>query len=80
MQEILAYLSEYPDAEDTLEGVAEWWLLKQKVRHKASEVKESLSELVAQGILLEHKGKDAHIYYRINRSRYEGIKAIQQKT
>lgn len=34
MQEILAYLSEHPDAEDTLAGIAEWWLLKQKVRHK----------------------------------------------
>ncbi|MDN3515622.1 MAG: hypothetical protein NG747_14650 [Candidatus Brocadia sp.] len=80
MQEILAYLSEHPDAEDTLEGVAEWWLLKQKVRHKSREVKESLTKLVAQGLILEHKGKDSHTYYRINRSKYEEIKAIQQKT
>ncbi|MDN3514152.1 MAG: hypothetical protein NG747_07110 [Candidatus Brocadia sp.] len=79
MQEIVAYLSEHPDAGDTLEGVAEWWLLKQKVRHKTREVKKSLSELVAQGLLLEQKGQDNHIYYRINRSKYEEIKAMKQK-
>ncbi len=82
MQEILAYLSEHPDAQDTLEGIAEWWLLKHTVRHKTREVKESLSELVAQGLILEHKGKDAHLYYRINRSKYEEIKVKtkQRKT
>lgn len=79
MQEILAYLSEHPDAEDTLEGVAEWWLLKQKVRHKTREVKKSLSEMVAQGLLLEQKGQDNHIYYRINRSKYDEIKGYPTK-
>ncbi|NUO07652.1 MAG: hypothetical protein HUU08_03075 [Candidatus Brocadia sp.] len=79
MQEIVAYLSEHPDAEDTLEGVAEWWLLKQKVRHKTREVKKSLSEMVAQGLLLEQKGQDNHIYYRINRSKYDEIKGYPTK-
>ncbi len=80
MQEILAYLSEHPDAQDTLEGVAEWWLLRQKVRHKSQKVKEVLSELTTKGLILEYKGKDRHTYYRVNRSRYEEIKAMKQKT
>ncbi len=68
IQEILAYLSEQPNAQDTLEGIAEWWLLKQTVRHKTMEVKESLSELVVQGLILEQKGKNGHTYYRINQT------------
>ena len=79
MQEILAYLSVHPDAQDTLEGIAEWWLLAQRIRHKTREVKKSIAKLVAQDLILKHEGKDRHTYYRINRSKHDEIKAMQQK-
>lgn len=75
-REILAYLTEHPDAQDTLAGIAEWWLLEQKIRHKTDEVKKSLSELVDKGFIVECDGKNSHTYYRINRKKYEEIKAI----
>ena len=76
--EILAYLAEHPDAQDTVEGIAEWWLLEQKIKHTTTEVKKSLSELVDKGFIVECKGKNSHTCYRVNRSKYEEIKAISK--
>jgi len=73
--EILAYLAENPDAEDTLEGVVEWWLLEQRIKHLAARVEEALAELVAAGLVLERKGRDLRSHYRINPGRLEDISA-----
>jgi len=49
---ILAYLSEHPQAQDTLEGIVEWWLLEQQIKCRTVQVKEALAELVARGFVL----------------------------
>jgi predicted transcriptional regulator len=77
--EILAYLAEHPDAQDTLEGIMEWWLLEQEIRRETAKVKEALAELVAKGLVLERKGKGARIYYRVNRRKSKEIRTILKK-
>jgi hypothetical protein len=64
--QILRYLSTHKDAQDTVEGIAEWWLLEQRIRHVISEVKQALSELVAQGMIVERAGRDGRVHYRLN--------------
>src|SRR5256885_6475247 len=64
--DILSYLIENPTAQDTLEGIVEWWLLQQEVQRQTAAVKEALASLVAHGLLLERKGKDGRVYYRLN--------------
>ena len=73
--EILAYLAENPDAEDTLEGVVEWWLLEQRIRNRAVRVEEALAELVASGLVLERKGRDLRSHYRINPGKLAEVSA-----
>jgi len=73
---ILAYLAEHPDAQDTLEGIVEWWLLEQKIKHRTAQVKEALAELVAKGWVLERKGRDSGVHYRLNRRKYGAIRAL----
>lgn len=70
--QILAYLAAHPEAQDTLEGIVEWWLLEQQIKFQTARVKEALSELVAKGLILEKKGLDSQTHYRINqvKSRY----------
>ena len=74
--EILAYLVDHPKAQDTLEGIVEWWLLERKIEFVTASVKEALSELVGKGLILEEKGPDSQIYYRINRSKYKEIQEL----
>lgn len=62
---ILQYLHNNPDAQDTLAGIAEWWLPK-RITTQATTVKEALALLIAHELVLEVKGKDAQCHYRIN--------------
>ena len=65
-QEIMAYLIEHPDAQDTLDGILQWWLLERKIRYQMEQVREALTELVDRKWVLECKSRDSRIRYRMN--------------
>ena len=69
ISEILAYLIEHPDAQDTLDGVAQWWLLEREIRCQTRAVEEALSELVANGLLVEVKRHYSTPLYRTRRTK-----------
>jgi hypothetical protein len=71
--QILGYLGTHCDAQDTVEGIAEWWLLEQRVRHVITEVKQGLDELMVQGIVLENRGQDGHVRYRLNKRKRAAV-------
>ena len=71
--EILAYLANNPEAQDTVEGIAEWWLLAQKIERQVAKVREALAALVARDLIVERKGKDSRTYYRLNKRRTKEI-------
>lgn len=73
---ILTYLAEHTEAQDTLEGIVEWWLLEQQIKRHTAQVKEALAELATQGLVVEQKGKDARIHYRMNQQRIEEIRTL----
>ncbi len=68
--EILAYLAEHPLAQDTLEGILEWWLLDRQIVHQTSAVKSALEELVANGLVLETHANDSRAHYRVNPNKF----------
>ncbi len=75
-REILAYLIEHPDAQDTLDGIIQWWLLERKIKYESEMVKEILSELVNKGLLLEPGNSSSRVRYRINKDRFREIQAM----
>jgi len=77
---ILKYLAENPDAQDTLEGIVQWWLLDRLTEGHAARVKEALAELVGADLILERRGKDSRTYYKINRRKLKEISALVRKT
>lgn len=64
---ILTYLRQYPQAQDTITGIAEWWLPHEAIESHPTTIKRALDELAAKGFILQHKGKDSKVHYRINR-------------
>jgi hypothetical protein len=77
--EILAYLAAHPEAQDTLEGIVQWWLLEQKIKRETARVKEALAELVTQKLVLECPGSDSRNHYRLNRRKMKKIRAILER-
>ena len=76
---ILSYLVENPKAEDSLEGILEWWLLQQSIRFEESRVKEALQDLIKQGFVIEVVGPDKRTFYRINDHYYDQIQSFLEK-
>ncbi len=65
-KEILNYLSRNPEANDTLEGITEWWLLSRKVSFEMRRVKTAISNLIKDGWIIETRGKNSSVHYRLN--------------
>jgi Fe2+ or Zn2+ uptake regulation protein len=70
---VLEYLAERQDAQDTLEGIVEWWLVKQQLVEQTATVREALDELVAAGLLVSRPDPNARMFYSLNRLRAEDI-------
>ncbi len=77
--EILAYLVENPEAQDTLEGIVEWWLLEQQIKRQTARVRKALAELAARGLILGRKGEDSRTHYRINQCKSKEIRMLIKK-
>jgi hypothetical protein len=72
--DILAYLADHPDAEDTIEGIAQWWLLEQRIRQQIPVIENALAELADKGFVIKQSGSNGRIRYRINRRKQRQIK------
>ena len=61
---ILEYLAEHPRASDTLEGIAEWWIMRQLVRVEIKTLQKVLRQLMKSG-LLEKIGEGNEAIYHL---------------
>jgi hypothetical protein len=73
---ILGYLLSHPEAQDTLAGIVEWWLPERRVKTQTAAVKEVLSQLVDEQLIIERKGTDSQLHYRINTHRMNEIEEL----
>ena len=60
---ILGYLEEHPHGMDTLEGIAEWWIARQRVRVQVATVARVLERLT-EGGAVEVVSANGHRLYR----------------
>jgi hypothetical protein len=67
-QLILSYLSRNPTAEDTIDGILQWWLAHEEVRFRMQEIEGALAELTRRGMVIQSIGEDSRVRYRINRN------------
>ncbi len=71
--QILAHLSWHRDAQDTVEGITEWWSLEQRIRVRTTALQEGLAELVDRRMVVEQRGRDGRTHYKANRRRAKAV-------
>jgi len=64
---VLDYLSEHPQATDTLEGIAEWWVMREQVRVDVKLLERVLHCLTERGFLEEIHG-GAQVRFSLKKS------------
>ncbi len=67
---------QHPDAQDTLEGITEWWLLDRYIQRRTAEVQEAIRELASRNLVLVRRGGDSRVRYRLNREKTAEIEAF----
>jgi hypothetical protein len=72
-REILQYLISNPHAEDSLEGIARWWLERTRIERTVDEVRESLQILLDRGLILARRGKAGPARYHMNLEKHREI-------
>jgi len=50
-QAVLGYLAEHPRAMDSLDGIAEWWLPRRRLRVELEALRRVLDRLTERGVL-----------------------------
>jgi hypothetical protein len=61
---IRAYLSQHPDAADSEEGIAAWWMPPMGVHTNAAEVAAALARLCRNGLMEQQRLPDGRLIYR----------------
>lgn len=70
---ILRYLSDNPGSRDTIEGIAEWWLMEHHVRQQTAAVQRAVDRLVAAGLLDARRTGDGRSHYSLSREGRTGV-------
>ena len=56
----------HPQAQDTIDGIADWWLTERRVRQGIAEVEVALRHLVERGLVDVDVRKDGKKHYSLN--------------
>lgn len=78
-REILQYLVSNPDAEDTLEGIASWWLERRRIELTINEVRDSLEMLLNSDLILARRQRPKAPCYRMNPAKRTEIARLLER-
>jgi len=78
-REVLSYLVDHPKAQDTLEGILEWWLTERCVKHQMPRVQGAIEWLVRDGLVIEHEVAGSQSTYQVNPEKYLEIRTRLDK-
>ncbi len=64
MEAIEAYLARHPEAADSAEGIARWWLATGGLEASVDEVQRALARLIEFGVVRAERTPDGRSLYR----------------
>jgi hypothetical protein len=68
-REILRYLREHAEAQDTVEGIMGWWISERTIKQWLPHVRKSFAALVACSYLERRTAVDGRVFHRLNQWR-----------
>jgi len=77
---ILRYLRTHPDAKDTLDGIAQWWLLREWTERRVAEIERAVTFLVTEELVLQTTRTGLPPYYQLNDQKGTEISKILQRS
>ncbi len=78
-REILTYLGKHPNAQDSLDGILQVWLLDRGNKYIPTMVQEVVKDLVLEGTILENKIPGLQPVYRLNNAKRNRLKELLKK-
>ncbi|NLF55244.1 MAG: hypothetical protein GX576_12765 [Thauera phenolivorans] len=63
VEAIEAYFARHPDAADSAEGIASWWLAGAGIEARADEVRNALAILAERGTVVARRMPDGRLIY-----------------
>lgn len=67
------------EAQDTLEGIVEWWVLERCIERRGAEVRGALAALTQDGFIVEKKRPGTDTRYQVNRGMVTEIRRLLAK-
>jgi hypothetical protein len=62
---VLAYLKDHPKAGDTLDGIVDWWIPRQRLTEARARVQLALDDLKTRGLIVERRLRDGRAWFSI---------------
>jgi len=75
-REVLQCFARFPERDDTLNGIVEWWLLENRIAWSVVEVQAALDELVARGFVIMWATGSGQKRYKANPARQTEIEEL----
>ena len=71
-QEISRYLEEHMNAADSVDGIARWWLSRQRYEETLERVQQAVDELVSKGVVKKSVTASGNTVYSRATTKDEG--------
>ena len=78
-QLILAYLRRHPGAKDTVEGIARWWLLNERVEQTVDRIERALEWLIENDLIEENQLQGDLYSYTLKNGKQTQVDAALQR-
>ena len=73
---ILRYLVKHPDTGDSIEGIARWRLLQDKIDATVDQVSEIVQELSTRGMVVEKEIPGGTRIYYLNKVKIQAVRKL----
>ena len=78
-RDVLECFARFPHRQDTLQGIAQWWLMENRVEWAVTEVQTALNALVECGFVIARRTRDGQMHYKANPAARDAIAAMLEK-